>query len=148
MSKNGIAIKGTMDFDSVSAFLGDLVKSFNERQIFVQRGDEFVKLVPADVVELELEATLKKGKQKLSIELEWRDEVITEAEAPFKVSSKEPEIKVEAPENPCEPVVEAAQSAASDIAPAEAQKKQDPSTSAAKVSEKKDDPKSGAAAKK
>ncbi|AGW13279.1 amphi-Trp domain-containing protein [Megalodesulfovibrio gigas] len=110
MSKSGLAIKGAMDFDSVSTFLTDLVASFKERTICVQRGEEFVTLKPGELIELELEVLVKKGKQKLSLELAWRDEVLTEVEAPFKVSSKEPEPVVPA-EDPCLatlPVAEAA----------------------------------------
>ncbi|MCA1987487.1 MAG: amphi-Trp domain-containing protein [Desulfovibrio sp.] len=92
MSKSGLAIKGAMDFDSVSTFLTDLVASFKERTICVQRGEEFVTLKPGELIELELEVLVKKGKQKLSLELAWRDEVLTEVEAPFKVSAKEPEL--------------------------------------------------------
>ncbi|GAB7081348.1 amphi-Trp domain-containing protein [Megalodesulfovibrio paquesii] len=92
MSKSNLAIKGAMDFESVSTFLADLVTSFKDRTICVQRGEEFVTLKPGELIELELEVQAKKGKQKLSLELSWRDEVLTEMEAPFKVSSTEPEL--------------------------------------------------------
>lgn len=91
MSKNGIAIKGTMDFESVLAFLEDVVNSFREKTVCVQRGDDFVTLKPGETIEMELEAVEKKGKQKLSLELSWREEVITEGEEPFKVSCEVPE---------------------------------------------------------
>ena len=110
MSKSGLAIKGAMDFDSVSTFLTDLVASFKERTICVQRGEEFVTLKPGDLIELELEVLVKKGKQKLSLELAWRDEVLTEVEAPFKVSSKEPE-PVAPVETPCLTTAPAAEAA-------------------------------------
>ena len=110
MSKSGLAIKGAMDFDSVSTFLTDLVASFKERTICVQRGEEFVTLKPGELIELELEVLVKKGKQKLSLELAWRDEVLTEVEAPFKVSAKEPELPA--------PVLDAADAAGEVAAPA------------------------------
>ncbi len=147
MSKNGIAIKGTMDFDSVSAFLADLVKSFKERTVCVQRGEEFVTLTPGDVVELELEAVVKKGKQKLSLELAWKDEVLAEVEAPFKVSSKEPEVPVEAPAEESTVPDQMAEALAKTTAKEAVEKSPAPSA-AAKTPEKKTEPKTGAAAKK
>lgn len=90
-SKNGIVIKGTMDFQSVLTFLEDVVNSFRQKTVCVQRGEEFVTLKPGETIEMELEAVEKKGKQKLSLELSWREEIITEAEEPFKVSCEVPE---------------------------------------------------------
>ncbi len=92
MSKKGIAVKGTMDFNSVVSFLEDVVKSFKEGKVVVQRGEEFVTLTPAENMEVEVEAAEKKGKQKLSIELEWRAEVELAGAVPFKVSADEPEL--------------------------------------------------------
>ncbi len=92
MSKHGIAIKGTMDFESVLAFLEDVVNSFREKTVCVQRGDEFITLKPGETIDMELEAVEKKGKQKLSLELSWREEIITESEEPFKVSCDVPEV--------------------------------------------------------
>ncbi|QJT09117.1 amphi-Trp domain-containing protein [Oceanidesulfovibrio marinus] len=89
--KSGISVKGSMDFKSVTNFLEDLVKSFKEKTVVVQRGAEFVTLKPAESIELELEAAVKKGKQKLTLELEWREEIQAEEELSFRVTSTEPE---------------------------------------------------------
>ncbi len=89
-SKSGIVIKGTMDFQSVLTFLEDVVKSFREKTVCVQRGDEYITLKPAESIEMELEAVEKKGKQRLSLELTWREEVPAETELPFKVSCEAP----------------------------------------------------------
>ncbi len=102
MSKQGIAIKGSMDYASVVAFLEDVVRSFKEKKVCVQRGEEFVTLTPGESIDLEVEATQKKGKQKLCIELNWREELHVESDMPFKVSACEPEPK------PLEEVVEEA----------------------------------------
>lgn len=99
MSKHGISIKGTMDFESVLAFLEDVVNSFREKTVCVQRGDEFITLKPGETIDMELEAVEKKGKQKLSLELSWREDIITESEEPFKVSCEVPEVP-EVPETP------------------------------------------------
>lgn len=143
MTKTALSIKGAMDFDSVATFLADLVKSFKERTVCIQRGDEFVTLKPGDVMELELEAVVKKGKQKLSLEIAWKEEVHAEVEAPFKVSSKEPELPpapVEGEEattaapvasvTPCSPALTAS-TAPVDVAKAP-EKKEEPKTGAPK----------------
>lgn len=90
-SKSGISVKGTMDFKSVATFLDDLVKSFKDKTVVVQRGDEFVTLKPADSIDIELEAVMKKGKQKLTLELAWREEIESQEEVSFRVTSREPE---------------------------------------------------------
>ncbi len=93
---NNISVKGSMDFNSTLAFLEDLVASIKEKTVCIQRGEEFITLKPTDTIEMEIEAKQKKGKEKLSIELSWRQELpkveSEEAEQPFSVSSKEPEI--------------------------------------------------------
>ncbi len=91
MGKQGIVIKGSMDYASVVAFLEDVVRSFKERKLCVQRGEEYVTLTPGESIDLEVEAAQKKGKQKLCIELNWREELGAESDTPFKVSSCEPE---------------------------------------------------------
>lgn len=90
-SKSGISVKGSMDFKSVTSFLEDLVKSFKDKTVVVQRGTEFVTLKPTDTIDLELEAAVKKGKQKLTVELAWREDVQSDEEVSFRVTSTEPE---------------------------------------------------------
>lgn len=116
MSKSGVSVKGTMDFPSMVAFLEDLVGCFKEKTICIQRGDEFITLKPAENIEMEIEAKQKKGKEKLVLELSWREELPQldeeEAEAPFRVSAKEPELPpCDVPQGmpaaaACEPAVE------------------------------------------
>lgn len=63
MSKQGMVVKGMMDYESVVNFLEDFLKSFKEKTVCVQRGDDFVTLKPADNMDVEIEASVKKGKQ-------------------------------------------------------------------------------------
>jgi amphi-Trp domain-containing protein len=101
MGKHGISLKGTVDFASASALLGDLVKSFGEKTVCLQKGSEFCTLKPGEAISYEIEAERKKNRQKLTIELSWLDEVpVQEAEA-VKITSVEPEPLPE-PEVPAE----------------------------------------------
>ncbi|THB65222.1 MAG: amphi-Trp domain-containing protein [Desulfovibrio sp.] len=140
MSKQGISVKGNMDYDAVVAFLNDLVASFKAKTVCVQRGDQFVTVTPGEQIELEIEAQEKKGKQKLALELSWRTELpVMEGEQALKVSSVEPEIKEPEPEE-----APAAEEGAKE------EEKAEPTVStgpAAKAAAAKAAPKAGTAAK-
>ncbi|MBF0482023.1 MAG: amphi-Trp domain-containing protein [Desulfovibrionaceae bacterium] len=92
MSKCEMSLKGNVDFAGAIALLGDIVKSFKDKTVCIQKGGEFVTLNPVEPIAFEIEAQRKKGKQKLSIELSWFEETAIEAPGEFTVSSKEPEL--------------------------------------------------------
>jgi amphi-Trp domain-containing protein len=104
MSKCEMNLKGNVDFTAAIALLGDIVKSFKDKTVCIQKGGEFVTLKPTEPIAFEIAAQRKKGKQKLSIELSWFEEMSVEAPTEFKVSSKEPELPTLefAPEAACE----------------------------------------------
>ena len=96
--KSEIKIKGNMDPDTVVAVLEDLLTSFKDGKICIQKDKEFVTLKPGNDIEVEIEAGHKKNKQKLSVELSWRQvEPAEETAGEFKISSQEPEIKAPVP---------------------------------------------------
>jgi amphi-Trp domain-containing protein len=89
-------IKKSMDTGAAVAILEDLVRSFKDGTVCIQSGGEFVTLKPAGNIEVQIEAAEKKGKQKLVIEMGWREVVSKNgAEDILKISAKEPEIKEE-----------------------------------------------------
>jgi amphi-Trp domain-containing protein len=131
MGKHGISLKGTVDFAAASTLLGDLVKSFGEKTICVQKGADFCTLKPGESISFEIEAERKKNRQKLTIELSWLDEVpIQEAEGvkitsvePDPLPEPEPEAPIEAaPEAPAAEPCLAAPEAAKDEEPAPGKK--------------------------
>ena len=69
MKKNEVAIKCKLEADAVAAMLLDLANSFKEGKVVIQKGASFVTLRPAGVIEVEIEAVEKKGKQKIEIKL-------------------------------------------------------------------------------
>lgn len=91
MGKHGISLKGTMDFAGATALLGDLVKSFGEKTVCLQKGSEFCTLKPGETVSFEIEAERKKNRQKLVIELSWLDEAPVQEAGAVKITSIEPE---------------------------------------------------------
>jgi len=90
MSKCEMSLKGNLDFTAAVALLGDVLKSFKDKTVCIQKGEEYVTLRPAESIAFEIEAQRKKGKQKLSIELSWFEDLVAEVPTDFKVSSKEP----------------------------------------------------------
>ncbi|GBC61758.1 amphi-Trp domain-containing protein [Desulfonema ishimotonii] len=96
--KKEIKIKKNMNAEAVAGVLGDLVASFKNGKVCIRSGNDFVTLSPGREFDVEIEAGHKKNRQKLSIELSWR-EYAPEAggEADFMISSEEPEIEAPAP---------------------------------------------------
>lgn len=92
MKKGEVKIKGNMDLNAVTSILDDLLTSFKEGTVCIENGPEFITLKPSDLIEIEVEAAKKKGKEKLVIEMSWKQVLpITEMETGFKISCKEPD---------------------------------------------------------
>ena len=89
MGKEKVGIKGKMEKKKAVCYLEDLLKSFKEGTIFLQQGGEQVTLKPAHLVEVELEASAKKGKEKLHIELSWKNEKTLEDTTGLKIFSED-----------------------------------------------------------
>jgi len=97
MSKSSITLKGTMDPAAFAHLLEDLAKSVKAGTVCLQKGGEYVTLKPAGGMEFEVEAAVKKGKQKLSVAVKWEEpcEIVPEGE--IKITSVEPEPPVVEP---------------------------------------------------
>jgi len=95
MKKNEVAIKYKLETDAVAAMLSDLAKSFKEGKLVIQKGASLVTLRPAGVIEVEIEAVEKKGKQKIEIQLDWEEEILLDAaEARIKISVQDPVLDI------------------------------------------------------
>ena len=73
MSSNKICVEETMELAKVITTLEDVLESLRGGSLTVTRGGESVTLTPPGVVNLELEASQKKDKAKLTIELTWKN---------------------------------------------------------------------------
>lgn len=93
--KNELRVEQKVSWDLALVLLEDLVKSFKEGKACIQDGKNFITLKPAGEVEIELQASEKKGRQKLEISISWR-EVSPEGKPvrEVKISSQEPEIEL------------------------------------------------------
>ena len=93
--KNELRVEQKVSWDLALVLLEDLVKSFKEGKACIQDGKNFITLKPAGDVDIELQASEKKGKQKLEIAISWK-EVSPDGKPvrEVKISSQEPEIEL------------------------------------------------------
>jgi len=72
-------------------YLEEIVKHLKEGKAVIQRGEDFVTLIPAELISLEIEASSKKDKAHLAIELKWRQgSEEDDSEGDLLVSAAEP----------------------------------------------------------
>lgn len=91
MKKNEVTIKCKQEADATASMLSDLASSFKNGKVVIQKGPSFVTLRPAGQIEVEIEAVEKKGKQKIEIQLSWKEEILLEdPEAEITISAEEP----------------------------------------------------------
>lgn len=95
MSKNEITFKGRLEKKQALEYLTELVNGMASGQVFVQNGERYVSLTPGRMLDVEIEAVEKKGKEKLSIELSWGIESEPEVDSSLKITTSEPEVRVE-----------------------------------------------------
>lgn len=72
MSKSKLSLEQTMELAKVVATLEDVLNGLKNGSLTLQHGAESVTLTPPGVVELEMEASQKKDKEKLSIQIAWK----------------------------------------------------------------------------
>lgn len=91
MKKNEVAVKCKLEADAVGSMLSDLARNFKEGKVVIQKGASFVTMRPEGQIEVEIEAVEKKGKQKIEIQLSWKEEILLDTpEAEIKISAEEP----------------------------------------------------------
>ncbi|MFZ3046185.1 MAG: amphi-Trp domain-containing protein [Desulfatirhabdiaceae bacterium] len=91
MKKNEISVKCKLEADAIANLLSDMAKSFREGKVVIQKKSSFITLNPAGQIEVEIEAVEKKGKQKIEIELSWKEEKFSDKDADeIRVTCDEP----------------------------------------------------------
>ncbi|WP_243368553.1 amphi-Trp domain-containing protein [Fundidesulfovibrio soli] len=103
MSKASIAISGVTDPQALAQILSDLAGSLRAGTICLRKGAEYVTLKPSTRMDFEIEAAIKKGKQKFSLEVKWEEVPEQVPASEFTISPTEPTAPDAAPEGPCEP---------------------------------------------
>lgn len=96
--KNEVTVKRSMAPEAAADVLADLSAGLRAGTVCVIQGEDFVTLTPGGGIEVGILAGRKKDKQKISIQMAWREvEVEAIEEAGFGISSQEPEMN--APES-------------------------------------------------
>ncbi len=85
--KAEVNFEGTMSIDRVLAYLDELVASFRTGTVRVEKGLDAIVLTPAEVIDLDVKAKIKKDKQSLQLELSWATDTLRIGERHPKVDS-------------------------------------------------------------
>ena len=67
-----MSYKALLETEQAVSYLEELVRSLRKGVVYIRHGEDQIELTPGDALEIELEASAKKGKQKVSLELSWR----------------------------------------------------------------------------
>jgi amphi-Trp domain-containing protein len=102
MGKNSAALEKKMSTVEVVSLLENIITSLKKGKIVLQQGGQVAVLQPGDTINVEVEASQKIEKGKLSIDLKWKQSEEFQSEAEIVVSSNEPKTEREK-----EPQVEA-----------------------------------------
>jgi amphi-Trp domain-containing protein len=89
METNKISLKQMMGTKDVVVYLEDLIKSFIAGKVVVQQGEKYVDLQTPEMVDIKVEAKVKKDKSKFSLELSWHT-MSSETDETVTISSKAP----------------------------------------------------------
>ena len=89
METNKISLKQIMETKDVITYLEDLIKSFKAGKVVVQQGENHLDLQAPELVDIKVEAKVKKDKSKFGLELSWRS-MPAEAVEPVTIKSKVP----------------------------------------------------------
>lgn len=86
MQVEKIQSKQHLEYDDALEYFANLLQGMKTGTIVVEHGENFVSFDAGKCVTLSIKAKQKKGKQKLSLELEWEDGCCT----PVKLSNAQP----------------------------------------------------------
>ena len=81
--ENELKFKGIMENEDIIACLENLLSALKEGSITVRHGEEQIILTPLSLAKMEIKAGSKKNKEKLEIEISWKEglEAGTESES-------------------------------------------------------------------
>ncbi|MBD3380863.1 MAG: amphi-Trp domain-containing protein [candidate division Zixibacteria bacterium] len=91
MSKKELSFKGRVEPARAVNFLNDLVAGLNSGGFYLQNGDDYIGLKPNQHLLMEVEASQKKGKDKITIELSWDREDIQTEDMKLRITSAPPQ---------------------------------------------------------
>lgn len=87
MSKQSVSMEKTMNLQETIAYLEELVTSLKVGRIEIAEGEKRVILCLPNVLDVEVEAKHKKDKQKLTLELSWKNQLSKEDEEKMTINT-------------------------------------------------------------
>lgn len=91
MKKQELSIKHELSAEETVNLFNEIAKSISEGTISIEYGEKQITLKPGCCFDVSIEAAQKKGKQKLNIELSWKEgEQVCSCKPVLKISSQEP----------------------------------------------------------
>lgn len=90
MSKKEIRVKGAVTLKTAAAYLQDIVSGLKSGTIRVQNCDDQLTLEPEDLIDVEIEAKQRAGKESIVMELSWRKMAEQDQELDLKIAAQAP----------------------------------------------------------
>ena len=87
--RNKVKATGTVDFQRAVSYLVEALASLKSGDLVLTHGENSVTLHPKDVVEVEIEAKEKDGKQEFSFEMTWKEGLQSGDMSDFSISGGE-----------------------------------------------------------
>jgi amphi-Trp domain-containing protein len=87
--KNKVKAMGTVDFQRAVSYLEEALTSLKSGDLVLTHGENSVTFHPKDVVEVEIEAKEKEGKQEFSFEMTWKEGLQSGDMSDFSISGGE-----------------------------------------------------------
>jgi len=94
MKKKHVSIEKTLESNEAFSFLEDMVNSLKVGKIVVEKEGKFVTLTPPENIDVKIEASQKKNKERIKFKLSWKVEEVEEPveEETITISSNEPPV--------------------------------------------------------
>jgi len=97
--KQEVNIKQELSMEETVALFNEIAKSISEGTISIEYGKKQITLKSGCCFDVMIEASQKKGKQKLNIELSWKEgDSVCPCKPVLKISSQEPIVEEPAEE--------------------------------------------------
>lgn len=120
MDVDKIELKTAMTAAEVAGYLASLAEGFKVGRIVVEKGEERLALSPDPdgPAEAEIEARIKKGKARFTLELTWRMQAEGDESAPLRILSAEAPCQAETAPSEASDTLAASAGTASEVAEA------------------------------
>jgi amphi-Trp domain-containing protein len=90
MTAKSLSLEGTLAPSDLAVLLEELATGLRAGVVCLHKGEEFLTLKPGSALEFEVEAAVKKGRQRLDLSVKWREPGEAAPLPDFRISAVEP----------------------------------------------------------